>query len=470
MSFPSYPEYKDSSVDWLGQVPTNWELFSLKRAVDGCTNGIWGNEPDGENDVAVIRVADFQRNSLRVGLDKLTYRSVTANEYSSRALQKGDLLIEKSGGGEKTLVGCVVLFTHEFKSVTSNFVARMRPLEQFNSNFLCYCFDSLYQGRVNYPAIKQTTGIQNLDSEAYLQERFCFPGLSEQVQIARFLDHETAKIDALIREQEKLIELLQEKRQAVISHAVTKGLDPDVPMKDSGVEWLGEVPAHWEAVRVKHVATFITSGPRGWSDFITEVSGDVFLQSGDLDGNLGLKLDTAKRVKPPLGAEGMRTELKSGDVVVCITGANTGRVAVVEDLQRTTFINQHLSLIRTDVSQIDSRYLALCLSSLPGRSYFDVVQYGLKEGLSLSNVNEAPIALPSVKEQELIVRTLNKLISKFNGLSETTSEKIALLKERRSALISAAVTGKIDVRNWQPPTDESAFGEEVRKAGMEATA
>ena len=107
---------------------------------------------------------------------------------------------------------------------------------------------------------------------------------------------------------------------------------------------------------------------------------------------------------------------------------------------------------------------------MPGRSYFDGVQYGLKEGLSLTNVSEAPIALPSVEEQELIVKTLNNLIGKFNALSKATNEKIALLQERRSALISAAVTGKIDVRNWQTPTEESAFGEEARKAGMEATA
>src|SRR5690606_8216574 len=149
-----------------------------------------------------------------------------------------------------------------FEAIASSFVARMRPLHGFDSGFLCYSFDSLYQGKVNFPAIKQTTGIQNLDSESYLQERFCFPTLAEQTQIARFLDHETARIDALIAEQQRLIELLKEKRQAVISHAVTKGLDPTVPMKDSGVEWLGEVPAHWELSSVKYV---VTGMGQGWS-------------------------------------------------------------------------------------------------------------------------------------------------------------------------------------------------------------
>ncbi|MFM7471592.1 MAG: restriction endonuclease subunit S, partial [Nodosilinea sp.] len=250
MSFPKYEAYKDSGVEWLGEVPEHWDIHSLKRSVEGCINGIWGNEPDEIHSIPVIRVADFDREATRVSLDKLTYRSILPKDRESRLLQSGDLLIEKSGGGEKTLVGCVVLFEHELDAVTSNFVARMRPIPKFDSNFLCYVFNALYQNKVNYPSIKQTTGIQNLDSEAYLQEYFSFPTLQEQIQIAHFLDHETARIDALITQQQRLIELLKEKRQAVISHAVTKGLDPTAPMKDSGVEWRGEVPDHWGVSRV----------------------------------------------------------------------------------------------------------------------------------------------------------------------------------------------------------------------------
>lgn len=225
MNFPRYPEYKVSGIEWLGEVPQHWSVHALKRTVDGCVNGLWGEEPDGENDIAVIRVADFERSSSTVGLDKLTYRSITPKEKQSRLLSSGDLLIEKSGGGEKTLVGCVVLFTHGFEAITSNFVARMRPLSEFNGKFLCYAFDSLYRARVNYPSIKQVTGIQNLDAESYLQERFCFPERLEQTKIACFLDHETARIDALIEEQQRLIELLKEKRQALISAAVTGKID-----------------------------------------------------------------------------------------------------------------------------------------------------------------------------------------------------------------------------------------------------
>ena len=167
-----------------------------------------------------------------------------------RLLKTGDLLLEKSGGGEKTQVGQVVLFDQQFKAVTSNFVAKMTPLDGHDGSYLNYAFSTLYRDGINSCSIKQNTGIQNLDSNAYLSEHWAFPPREEQTQIAKFLDYETAKIDALIEKQERLIALLKEKRQAVISHAVTKGLNPAAPMRDSGVEWLGEVPAHWKVQAV----------------------------------------------------------------------------------------------------------------------------------------------------------------------------------------------------------------------------
>ncbi|MFP3851373.1 restriction endonuclease subunit S [Pseudomonas sp. W5-01] len=464
MSFSAYPAYKDSGVEWLGKTPQHWSVYSLKRTVDGCVNGLWGDEPDGENDIAVIRVADFQRSSSTVGLDKLTYRSITTKERQSRLIKSGDLLIEKSGGGEKTLVGCVVLFAHDFDAITSNFVARMRPLADFDSQFLCYAFGNLYDGRVNYPSVKQVTGIQNLDAESYLQERFCFPTRAEQTHIARFLDHETARIDALIEEQHRLIALLKEKRQAVISHAVTKGLDPTVPMKDSGVEWLGKVPAHWVVSRVKNIASFITSGPRGWSDYIDEAGEDTFLQSGDMDNRLNVLFNKAKRIRTPEGAEGVRTRLQDGDVVVCITGANTGRVAVLETVGQAAYVNQHLGLIRPDLLACKSRYLGYALSSSACQTYFNVEQYGLKEGLSLTHIAEAPLMVPPLAEQVKLIEALENQLGNLDGLTADSEMTVELLQERRSALISAAVTGKIDVRGWKPPT--SALSPELEEEAV----
>lgn len=440
MTFPSYPTYKDSGVQWLGEVPQHWPVYSLKRTVDGCVNGLWGDEPDGENDIAVIRVADFERSFSIVGLDKLTYRSVTPKERQSRLIKSGDLLIEKSGGGEKTLVGCVVLFTHEFDAITSNFVARMRPLAEFDSQFLCYAFGSLYHGRVNHPSVKQVTGIQNLDAESYLQERFCFPARADQTQIARFLDHETARIDALIEEQQRLIALLKEKRQAVISHAVTKGLDPTVPMKDSGVEWLGEVPADWYVARTFHLGLDIKTGKV-----------DVNIQEEDgIYPFFTCSKDAKKSNQFSFDCEAL---LVAGNGEVGYTQYYNGKF---EAYQRTYVIS--------NFGEFDERFLRYhfmenLVTSVKGKSIGSVIQF-----ITLGDLRDFPIPVPSRDEQTQIACFLDHETARIDALIEEAMGGVVLLQERRSALISAAVTGKIDVRGWLPPANTQAPESAVAEA------
>lgn len=270
------------------------------------------------------------------------------------------------------------------------------------------------------------------------------PSDEEQCTIVAFLDRETAKIDALIADQEKLIALLAEKRQATISHAVTHGLKPDAPMEDSGVAWLGYLPAHWRLLRVKAISQFITSGPRGWSERIAE-DGSLFIQSGDLNDALGIDFEAAKRVSVGDDAEAARTLLADGDVVVCITGAKTGNVAVCSSLHEPAYVNQHLCLIRP-TSDVLPAFLAAALKSKVGQTQFELSQYGLKQGLSLENVREVFIPLPPNVEQQDIVAQTQAESSRFDFLKIEVDRAIALLKERRGALISAAVTGQIDVR------------------------
>ena len=449
MNFPSYPAYKDSGVEWLGDVPQSWSVHSLKRTVDGCVNGLWGDEPDGENDIAVIRVADFERSFSTVGLDKLTYRSITPKERQSRLIKSGDLLIEKSGGGEKTLVGCVVLFTHGFDAITSNFVARMRPLPEFDSQFLSYAFGNLYHGRVNYPSVKQVTGIQNLDAESYLQERFCFPARVEQTQIARFLDHETADIDALIEEQQRLIELLKEKRQAVISHSVTKGLDPTVPMKDSGVEWLGEVPAHWRSRKVKRL--FAQSKRQGYTDM--EVL-SVYRDYGVVKKNS--RDDNNNKTPDDLSLYQL---VMAGDLVVNKMKAWQGSLGVSE-YQGITSPDY---VVYSPSHGEAPKFLHYLLRA----SHMPKVYLSISNGIRPSQWRIEPekfeqveVFLPGKREQLEIVTYLENQLTRINVLMLCCEQASNFFSERRSALISAAVTGKIDVRGWQPlasaPTPELA--------------
>ena len=225
MNFPRYPSYKDSGVEWLGAVPEHWRIDRIKRSTISSKNGVWGDEAkQDENDMPCVRVADFDRQALRVELDEPTLRNIVDSERVGRVLVRGDLLLEKSGGGEGQPVGCVVLYDDPRPAVCSNFVARVQTAPGMGSSFWRYVHAAAYAVRLNTRSIKQTSGIQNLDASQYFDERAGFPSIPEQTQIAAFLDRETAKIHALVAEQRRLMELLKEKRQAVISHAVTKGL------------------------------------------------------------------------------------------------------------------------------------------------------------------------------------------------------------------------------------------------------
>ena len=216
---------KDTGVDWLGDVPEHWMVERLKWTVARIVAGVWGREANGSDDVVCVRVADFDRDRFCVVDEPPTLRAVDEAERIGRLLRKGDLLIEKSGGGDKQLVGCVVLFDHDFPAVCSNFVARMQVRSQHVPRFWCYVHAALYIGRLNYPAIKQTTGIQNLDTAGYLDTLVGIPPSEEQHAIAAFLDRETTEIDALITRIEIAIKRLQEYRTALITAAVTGRFD-----------------------------------------------------------------------------------------------------------------------------------------------------------------------------------------------------------------------------------------------------
>ncbi|WP_296237138.1 restriction endonuclease subunit S [Psychrobacter sp. UBA5136] len=446
--YQQYEEYKDSGVEWLGKIPSHWNLSSLKRCVDGCTNGIWGSEPEESSDnTVVLRVADFDRNKLEISEENLTLRNISPKERENRLLKKGDLLIEKSGGGDKTLVGCVVLFEKDFRAVTSNFVAKMTPKVGHESSFLKYAFSLLYDGRVNYASIKQTTGIQNLDSEAYLMEKFVFPEKEEQAQIANFLDHETAQIDTIIEKQQTLIQLLKEKRQAVISHAVTKGLNPDVPMKDSGVEWLGEVPEHWEVSKLKFVSDIIdcrNKTPEYFENGEYFVVRTTNVRNQKLNFNGALYTDKknfdiwTQRGVPPAGS------------ILFTREAPTGEVCLVPEDLKFCMGQRMMNFIAHDQSY--TNYLFDYLISDCLDRYINSVSHGSTVShLRVEQVQNIPVLVPPSDEISQIHSHIEKLKLSFDDIELNAKKAIQLMQERRTALISAAVTGKIDVRGWQAP-------------------
>lgn len=452
--YQTYPEYRDSGVEMLGAIPVGWKAkqvrYLLKDGAEGIKIGPFGSALKLEDMVdSGVRVYG-QENVIKKDFT-LGKRSISQDKFEEMRVYQvcsDDLLITMMGTSGK----CELVPRDAEVGIIDSHLLRLRVKEaEVLPRFFRLLVDECYEIENQIKISGKGSIMHGLNSSIVKSLMLPLPSPLEQEGVLNFLDHETAKIDTLIDKQQQLIKLLKEKRQAVISHAVTKGLNLNAPMRDSGVECLGEVPEHWGICRVKQITSFITSGPRGWSDYLSENGENIFLQSGDLNDKLGLELAEANRVSPPKNAEGVRTKLENGDVVVCITGANTGRVAITPELSRAAFINQHLSLIRPIKILANSEYLGFFLSSSSVKSYFSVTQYGLKEGLSLSNVGEAPLCCPPLKEQEAIVRYVKNASSKYDTLERCSEEQIQLLQERRTALISAAVTGKIDVRNWIAP-------------------
>lgn len=207
----------------LGEIPEHWEVRRLKTFVSSSTNGVWGNEPkNNDEDVYCIRVADIDLLTYGISEEKLTIRNISKEEQDNRLLKKGDLIIEKSGGGELSPVGRIVIYNLDHKAVTSNFMARLNINENINTEYLYFLFSSLYSQRKNVPAIKATTGIQNIDLYAYLQNKVGFPpSIPEQQEIIKHIKSETKTLDIAISKAEREIELIKEYREAMIAEAVT---------------------------------------------------------------------------------------------------------------------------------------------------------------------------------------------------------------------------------------------------------
>ena len=447
--YKPYPAYKDSGVEWLGDVPEHWDLKRLRYSIRACLNGVWGEEPvGGPEDVICVRVADFDRIKNKIVLNEPTFRSVPLRQLEELTLKSGDLLLEKSGGGEQQPVGAVVLYDLGAQSVCSNFIARIKIEDDYSSVFLLYLHKHLYESGVNKRSIKQNTGIQNLDLKSYLSEYVGLPDIKEQIAIASFLDRETAKIDALIAKQERLIELLQEKRTALITRAVTKGLDPDVPMKDSGVEWLGEIPAHWKVKPLKAVA-FVNpetlaedTDPDYEFDYIeiTDVNFD-----GSISGKEFMYFNNA-----PSRA---KRKVIQGDIIISTVRTYLKAIALIKESNtRELIVSTGFAVLRNkDKGELENEFLWRLVQS----SIFVEKVVSYSEGVSYPAITPyvlgtLPIWFPPPTEQKEIVLFLNRKIGKIDYLTSKVHKSIELLKEHRTALISAAVTGKIDVRREVP--------------------
>ncbi|MGY5319825.1 restriction endonuclease subunit S [Neomicrococcus lactis] len=272
------------------------------------------------------------------------------------------------------------------------------------------------------------------------------PPESTQQEIIAYLDRETAQIDELIGKQERLIELLAEKRQAIITHAVTKGLNPNASTKPSGISWTGHVPESWQTTELKRALNFITSGSRGWAEFYADF-GTPFIRIGNLTrGHIHLNMSETQHVEIPPDAEGTRAVIEAGDVLFSIT-AYLGSVAVASDKDSGSYVSQHVAITRLKQDLLNSRFLAYFVLSEFGQRQLNEGAYGgTKLQLSLEDIKKLIIPIPGLSEQREIVQHLDTSVGRIDAVIEVARQFVTLLRERSSALVSAAVTGKIDVR------------------------
>ncbi|OXI70141.1 type I restriction endonuclease subunit S [Burkholderia sp. AU28863] len=437
MSLAKYLHYKDSGTAWLGEVPSHWTLAPLWTLFSRTKRT--GYEHDEllsvYRDYGVIPKASRDDNNNKPSDDLASYQLV----------MPGDLVINKM----KAWQGSVAISDHRGIVSPAYFVYKSKHTEE--PRYLHYLMRSP-RYITGYLSLSKGIRVNQWDLEPQYHSRMpiLLPPREEQAVIATFLDRETGKIDALIAEQEKLLELLAEKRQATISHAVTRGLNPYVSMKDSGVEWLGKIPAHWKVTRLKFVATVQTGIAKGKDTSGKETINVPYLRVANVqDGFLALADIATIDIEPE---QLSRYRLLRGDVLMNEGGDfdKLGRGAIWSGEIDDCIHQNHVFAVRPH--GVSSQWLNQVASSRYAQFHFmgRSKQSTNLASISSTNVMELPLVLPPESEQETILNFTNTEVERLSRLKSAAQHAIELLKERRSALISAAVTGKIDVRNELP--------------------
>ncbi len=435
MSFPAYPEYKDSGVAWLGEVPSHWDvrrlkrLFELKRRAVHEGDGIVTAFRDGVVTLRSNRRTDGFTNAIH----EIGYQGVYVDDlviHTMDAFAGAIGVSDSSGKATPVYSVCTSRSSHDSPHFFAHLIRHMAS--------------SGYISALSKGIRERSTEFRWSEAGEVLLLQ---PGKEEQLGIVKFLAHETAKIDALIAEQEKLIELLKEKRQAVISYAVTKGLDPNVPMKDSGVEWLGQVPEHWLTIQLGRLCYKIADGPHFSPEYVDD--GVLFISARNIKID-SWSFEDAKYVSFENYREFCKRIVPEKGDILYTKGGTTG-VARVVDFDDIFQVWVHVAVLKIKNNDVNSYYLSYALNSAGCYDQSQLFTRGATNNdLGLTRMVKIWLALPPMIEQIKIVEYLNTVTVEIDALLAESQRAITLLKERRSALISAAVTGKIDVRGYAP--------------------
>jgi type I restriction enzyme S subunit len=444
MSFARYPQYKHSGVEWLGQVPAHWNVIPLKFIANVQTGVAKGKDNSRQETILVpyLRVANVQDGYL--DLDTIAEIEIPADDLPRYQLQKGDVLMNEGGDFDKLGRGHIWDASIE-PCIHQNHVFAVRPYG-VSPVWLNAITGSQYAQFYFMTRSKQSTNLASISSTNLMELPVVLPPTTEQTQITAFLDGETAKIDGLVAEQRRLMALLKEKRQAVISHAVTRGLNPDAPMKPSGIEWLEDVPLHWTVIALKRIADVQTGVAKGKDNGTRTTITVPYLRVANVQDGY-LDLETVATIEIPT-EDLERYALKPGDVLMNEGGDfdKLGRGHVWDGQIDPCITQNHVFAVRPH--KVLSKWLNAITSSDFAQFYFMTrsKQSTNLASISSTNLMELPVLLPPSEEQRAILSFITDQTLRFDTLTAEAQRAIDLLQERRTALISAAVTGQIDVR------------------------
>ncbi|RKI41267.1 restriction endonuclease subunit S [Corallococcus sp. AB004] len=447
MSFPRYPNYKDSGVEWLGEVPAHWGLRKIKYIAAFAGGGTPSRDrPDYWNgEIPWVSPKDMKSERI-IGAEETITLDGLANSTATLIPTQRILMVVRSGILKHTIPVAIndtpVTLNQDIKSIHF-------PTHHCSPDYFLRWVQGLNDILLSAWA-KQGATVESIEHEYFSNTVIALPAPAEQSAIVAFLNREIVKLDELVTEQQRLIELLKEKREAVISHAVTKGLNPDAPMKPSGVEWLGEVPAHWDVISLRHCIAKIEQGwsPQCLSEPASEGEWGV-LKVGCCNAE---KFDPQEQKALPADVIPLEQyEIKAGDVLM--SRGNTpelvGMATLVQDVRRRLLLSDLVYRVRPRTECVDSEFLVLSLRSRGSR--FQIESDATGTSPSMKKIGQANIRLiiiprPSLAEQRSIVSYIRGQVAKLDVLTSESQRAIELLQERRTALISAAVTGQIDVR------------------------
>jgi len=443
-----YEEYKDSGVERIGEIPAEWEAARLKTHLVKNQGGVWGSDPRGDGGTVVLRSTEQTVDGNWDISDPAIRDLSEESDADSRILEEGDLLVTKSSGsalhiGKTTIVDEAIA---SMRCSYSNFMQRLRSGRGLTSRF-CWYFLNSDLAREQYCYLQNSTsGLGNLTSGTISGIMIPVPPVDDQEAIVSYLDAKTAEVDSLVKDCEREVELLQEYRKAVVSEAVTKGLDPNAPMKDSGIDWIGEIPEEWMLSRVKNVTfSYARIGFRGYrvDDLVDEGEGALTLSPSNLAGS-GLDLSKVSYLSWCKYEESPEIQLGVGDVLLTKTGSSYGKTAYITKLSMPATINPQLMVFKRIQGVAKYFYYLTCTDWFQLQIERCVVG-GTIPTISQEAIRNMYICWPDSEQQDTIVAYLDTKTAEIDSLIADYQSMADKLREYRKSLISEAVTGKFKV-------------------------